>query len=669
MRRVSIWCATAAAVLASHMAAGRPAQAEQPGTAVGVVSHVKVLSDKVPDVSSMEAWKRSFITDGMTDREKALAAWKTRVMFAYQDPPPKEFLHHEGCVHDPIKVFNVYGYGMCCCASANVGSLARYAGLKVRGHGINRHSVPEVYWDGAWHMLDASLINYFPKADGTIAGVDDICAAVQGWYREHPEYKGNAAKLDELHRSGGWAGWRKGPDLLTRCPFYDATGWLPAKTHAWTSTMQEYDGAKNTPFPYEYGYTQGYQVNIQLRPGERLTRRWSHQGRHVNGILGDGGTPGCLTAKVGQGSMAYLTAYGDLTRERVGSGTLAYDVPLADGAFRTGALRAENLATPPEGAGGPAVGLQDPARPGILELRMPTSYVYLTGELAFDAVVHDGGKIRVFFSDSNGLRWNEIARADASGTQTVDLQPHVLRRYDYRLRFVLDGKGTGLDGIRIRHEVQCSQRALPTLAKGANTITFRAGPPEGTITITGACHGDFKGKQVQLADFGPTLTGVSENLYRVEGQPAHVTFPIATPGDMVRLRFGCHFRCRDKADRWEMQVSFDGGKTFRTVDVCAGPTPGETKYITVSDVPAGVRQAHVRWSGTQRNTTCLFSLRIDADYKQPHGGFRPVRITYRWDEAGIAKEDVHVATRPEETYTVSCAQTPEMKSLVLELAD
>ena len=30
---------------------------------VGVVSHVKVLSDKVRDVSSMEAWKPSFIRE------------------------------------------------------------------------------------------------------------------------------------------------------------------------------------------------------------------------------------------------------------------------------------------------------------------------------------------------------------------------------------------------------------------------------------------------------------------------------------------------------------------------------------------------------------------------------------------------------------------------------
>jgi hypothetical protein len=29
-----------------------------------------------------------------------------------------------------------------------------------------------------------------------------------------------------------------------------------------------YDGSNKTPFLYEYGYSQGYEVNIQLRPGD-----------------------------------------------------------------------------------------------------------------------------------------------------------------------------------------------------------------------------------------------------------------------------------------------------------------------------------------------------------------------------------------------------------------
>src|SRR5690242_5282823 len=104
---VSIRRIIVAAGLASALCAS--AQAQQ----VGIVSHVKIVSDKVPDVSSMDAWKASFIKPEMSDQEKALAAWKSSCMFVYQDAPPIEFLQ-ESCVHDAIKAFNVYGYGMCC---------------------------------------------------------------------------------------------------------------------------------------------------------------------------------------------------------------------------------------------------------------------------------------------------------------------------------------------------------------------------------------------------------------------------------------------------------------------------------------------------------------------------------------------------------------------------
>jgi hypothetical protein len=105
--------------------------------AVGVVCHVKVLSDKVEDVSSMEAWKKSFIKEGMTDRQKALAAWEAVVKFQHQDRcPPFEYLA-QNAVDDPIKTFNVYGYGICGGASANLVALARYAGLQARGWQIN----------------------------------------------------------------------------------------------------------------------------------------------------------------------------------------------------------------------------------------------------------------------------------------------------------------------------------------------------------------------------------------------------------------------------------------------------------------------------------------------------------------------------------------------------
>src|SRR5262249_8424479 len=145
-----------------------------------------------------------------------------------------------------------------------------------------------------------------------------------------------------------------------------------------------------------------------------------------------------------------------------------------------------------------AVRVQDATRPGILVLRMPCSYVYLTGKLTFSAALgaSDDSAVAVYFSDNNGLDWKEIARAAKAGSHQVDLTPLVLRRYDYRVKFELRGKGTGLDALRFVHDIQHSQRPLPALAKGTNKLTFCAGPAEGTITVAGSTNLASKGKQL-----------------------------------------------------------------------------------------------------------------------------------------------------------------------------
>ncbi|MCK4298078.1 MAG: hypothetical protein KAX80_01020 [Planctomycetes bacterium] len=635
---------------------------------VGVVSNVKVVSDKVEDVSSIEAWKASFIKPGMTDREKGLAVWETCVKFRHQENPPREFLQASGTVQDPIKTFNVYGYGMCSCVSSNVEALARAAGLKARGRIISHHSVPEVWWDGDWHLLDASLICYFLDEGGDIASVDEIMASLAEWYKEHPELKSNDAGLRQFTRN--W-GWKKGPPMLAASEFYSQNGWLPAGTHGWYSTMQEYDGSANGI--YEYGYSQGYRVNVQLREGEVITRNWSNKGLHVNMDL-DGNVPGCLTRVVGEGDLGYAPKYGDIAPGRIGNGTHVYGVPLASGAARAGALRYENLASTADDQQGPALHVKSGEQSGVLELRMPSSYVYLGGSMSGTFVVGEGGGLRVFLSRNNGLDWQEIfAKTDPGRSeQTIDLKPLVYRLYDYRLKFELTGEGTGLDALKIEHDIQNSQRALPALGAGENTITFSAAPAsEGTITIEGRTTPQTKGNQLVALEFHPTFEGVEsmEHGILMTGGKGWVTFPIETPGDMVRLRLGTHYRARDARDGWDYLVSFDDGKTWEKVGRAAGPFPGNGEYVTFEDVPEGTRKALVRFQGTQRNTTLIMDLRIDADYLEPAGGFRPVRVTYVWEEGGVEKQHEHMATKPQETYTITCGDAPVMRTFTVELAE
>jgi hypothetical protein len=689
-QNVTISSALATAILAA--AIGR-AQGPPP---VGVVANVKVVSDKVRDVSSLEAWKKSYIQDGMSDKDKALAVWESVVAHQYQDAPPKEFLHHENDVYDALKMFNVYGHSYCGVAACEVASLARYVGLKARVSTIVAHVVPEIEWDGRWHMLDASLINFFVMKDqppdavngkfsraltnyavpkGNIASIEEIIAAVKQWYAKNPDYlilpgkgdskspaRGNDARLRTFHANEGWLGWKKGPALLTDCPFYDWGGWLPAHTHGWYSTMQEYDGSAH--FPYEAGYSMGYKVNVQLRPGERLTRNWSNKGLFVN-MDGTAGAPGALTAKVGEGFLAYSPKFGDLAPGRIGNGTLEYNVPL-DASLDTSAWRMENL----QAAAG-QLRVKDASKRGTLEIRNPSSYVYLKGEASLKAAVGAGGAIRVLFSDNNGLDWRDVARIDAAGARQIDLSKLILRRYDYRLRLTFEGQGTGLDGLSFRHDIQHSQRPLPALDKGENAITFSAGPQEGTITIEGSSDVTNKSRQLVYTDFHPQSRNMKANLLIDPAKrDGELSYTVQTPGDMTRMSICTHYRARDPRGGWDVQVSFDGGKTFRSASKCAGPTVFFGNYVEVKDVPPGTRSAVVRWAGaTGFNATMIFNHRIDADYQLPHAGFRPVQITYVWEEGGVEKKDVHVARQATETYKIRCDGKPRMKSVVLELAE
>jgi len=628
-----------------------------------VVSHIKVVSDKVEDVSSLEAWKRSFLKPGMTERQKALAIWETVVKYRHQDLPPLEFLDHEDQPHDPIRAFNVYGYSLCSGTAAYVEALARYAGMEARGWGITGHSVPEIKIDGRWSMFDASLINYFQNPDGTIAGVEQISKEVADWYANNPGYRNNRDKLYKFMSNGGW---RKGPAVLAGSATFDDNGWQPAATHGWGDTILEY-GSPKDQFLYDYSAAIGYEVNIQLRPGEVLTRNWSNKGLHVN-VPPNGSSPHALNLSTDNPAeqLRYCRRYGDLAPGRIGNGTHVYNVPVTDPALPQLAIVADNIAA---GNRSPALHLRDSSRPGVLVLRMPSSYVYLGGTVSCKAVVAGGGAIDVQLSDNNGLDWQDVGTIKASGDQGFDLKPLVLRRYDYRLKFTIKGQSTGLDALKISHIIQHSQRPLPALAKGDNQITFSAGPQEGTVTVQGSTNVKNRGKNLYFLDFHPQVSDklAPEPFIRPRADGASITFPVTTPGAMTRLRIGTASRARDARDVWLIQASFDDGKTFREVGKLKGPYQGMGHYLVMEDIPAGTRSAMIRFSGTERNTCVLFDERIAADYQEPHGGFVPVKITYTWDEAGQAKQDVHVARTPNETYTIRCADRPTMKAIVLEL--
>ena len=59
------------------------------------VHNLKVLSDKVDDVTTIDIILRSFVNPGMTDQERAKALCTVAVRYRHQSPPPNEYLAAE----------------------------------------------------------------------------------------------------------------------------------------------------------------------------------------------------------------------------------------------------------------------------------------------------------------------------------------------------------------------------------------------------------------------------------------------------------------------------------------------------------------------------------------------------------------------------------------------
>src|SRR5205823_12732477 len=99
------------------------------------------------------------------------------------------------------------------------------------------------------------------------------------------------------------------------------------------------------------------------------------------------------------------------------------------------------------------------------------------------------------------------------------------------------------------------------------------------------------------------------------------------------------------------------------------PTPGTTRTFRIVDWPEGTRDVLLRFALGGTNTTGLFNVRIDADYRDPLAakGFRPFRVTHRWKEGGREHAHAQVITALPSVYTIETGDDPEMVSVISEM--
>jgi len=228
----------------------------------------------------------SAVIPGMTDAEKAFALWFQEI----------QYRHHSGGdnneLGDPVKVFNIYGYNTCGNDSIALATLWRAAGLKVAPARALGHCISQVFYDDRWHFYDGDMHSvYLLRDNETVAGEQDLV-------RDHDLIK-------RTHSKG----------ILFPDTWWDGQGMC---------AMYFYEG----PVTGERGGKTDTTMNMVLRPGEALVRRWGQ----------------CDPVKH-HGALMTMPTY----PSAIYNGLWEYRPDFSKETWRQGTSRTENITSAPDG--------------------------------------------------------------------------------------------------------------------------------------------------------------------------------------------------------------------------------------------------------------------------------------------------------------------------------
>ena len=118
----------------------------------------------------------AFLQQSATDEAFAIATWQYVLNQTVAHCSAGSPHDPGGYASDPIRI--LYGYGVACCDQHAVllAWLWDAAGYQTRVAMMTFHTVPEIYYGGAWHMLDPNHRVFYRDASNAIASVAEILA-------------------------------------------------------------------------------------------------------------------------------------------------------------------------------------------------------------------------------------------------------------------------------------------------------------------------------------------------------------------------------------------------------------------------------------------------------------------------------------------------------------
>jgi hypothetical protein len=178
------------------------------------------------------------LAEGMSDGEKARAIWEFARRHRYHSTTGDDE------VKDTVKMLNVYGYTLCWDEAYTLSNLWQAAGLPIRRGLPHGHCTTEVFYDGAWHLLDSDEhLMVLDRDNETVVGEAEIS-------RDH--------------------------DLMKRSHTYGVLAKEDRRRAEDASSLFCHTGPRAGGRP-RIGE---HRMDLALRPGEALTWRWDERGRY-----------------------------------------------------------------------------------------------------------------------------------------------------------------------------------------------------------------------------------------------------------------------------------------------------------------------------------------------------------------------------------------------------
>ena len=379
--------------------------------------------------------------DCSTDEEKAFAIWWWVRYRTYQRVPNDESALH------PVRALNGYGYGNCGHVAAWMKCLWTAVGLKARIQELWGHTVSEVYYNDAWHMLDGNVkVFYLDRNNRTIASLATL--------EQHKELIERAIHPSELEP------WLLGPDP-------------PGRNQDFVRYIISYkDNYEEHSYDHEIG--KDYSMAMTLKPGEKLIRWWSPK----------------LAKYEGRGERAEAP-------QVYANGLLIWEPDLRRMNVRPYLSIPDhgNIATSAQAGKIPAIHIADlqdelHTRPSAFSIPIESPFPIVGGRFSCTLIKEGSSKLdsaSISFGSQGWYPGNLYEYRWSRGPQIVnlDLDSRILKQsatYKYSLGFALRGNAesdpptqSGVEAFRFETDLQVSPHSLPALSLGKNIVRFQHG--------------------------------------------------------------------------------------------------------------------------------------------------------------------------------------------------